>query len=75
MEIVELSAAGEPRGVFAQEPFVDCVGRLELRFEKLSLADTDGQILVIYHAEAGSASAQALSRLAASAPPLAVNES
>jgi transcriptional regulator with XRE-family HTH domain len=50
------------------------VGRLELRYEKLSLADTDGQILVIYHAEAGSASAQALARLAASTPPVAVNE-
>ncbi len=51
------------------------IGRFDLRFEKLSLPDTDGQILVIYHAEAGSASAQALARLAANAPPLAVNES
>lgn len=51
------------------------VGRLALQFEKLSIADTDGQVLVIYHAKPGSASAQALARLAASAPPLAVNES
>jgi transcriptional regulator with XRE-family HTH domain len=51
------------------------VGRLALQFEKLSIADTDGQVLVIYHAKPGGASAQALARLAASAPPLAVNES
>lgn len=40
------------------------VGRLELGFEKLALTDTDGQVLVVYHAEPGSASAQALAQLA-----------
>ena len=39
------------------------VGLLELRREKLPLADSGGQILAIYHAEAGSESAHALSLL------------
>jgi hypothetical protein len=46
------------------------VGRLERHFEKVSIADTDGQVLVVYHADAGSASALALERLAP-APRLA----
>ena len=39
------------------------VGDLELRREKLPLADTDGQILVVYHAEPGSPSAERLALL------------
>jgi transcriptional regulator with XRE-family HTH domain len=39
------------------------VGPLELRREKLSIGDTDGQLLVIYHAEPGSASARSLALL------------
>jgi transcriptional regulator with XRE-family HTH domain len=41
------------------------VGDLSLRREKLPLGESGGQLLVIYHAEAGSASARALSLLAA----------
>jgi transcriptional regulator with XRE-family HTH domain len=44
------------------------VGPLELWLEKLPVNDTDGQLLVIYHAEPGSASAAALDRLVAPAP-------
>jgi len=40
-------------------------GPLELRREKLAIGDSGGQLLVIYHAEPGSASAQALARLGA----------
>jgi hypothetical protein len=40
------------------------VGLLELRREKLPIGDSGGQLLVIYHAEPGSESALALSRLA-----------
>lgn len=39
------------------------VGDLELRREKLGLADTDGQILAVYHAEPGSPSAERLALL------------
>ncbi|WP_045824613.1 helix-turn-helix domain-containing protein [Williamsia herbipolensis] len=39
------------------------VGAMELRREKLPLAGTDGQILAIYHAEAGSDSAMKLATL------------
>jgi transcriptional regulator with XRE-family HTH domain len=42
------------------------VGLLELRREKLPIGDSDGQLLVIYHAEPGSESARALARLATS---------
>jgi transcriptional regulator with XRE-family HTH domain len=41
------------------------VGELSLRREKLPLGESAGKLLVIYHAEPGSASAAALSRLAA----------
>jgi transcriptional regulator with XRE-family HTH domain len=41
------------------------VGRLELRREKLPIGDTDGQLLVIYHAEPGTESAHGLARLTA----------
>jgi len=40
-------------------------GLLELRREKLPVSDTDGQVLVIYHAEPGSDSARSLDRLRA----------
>jgi hypothetical protein len=43
-----------------EHPFV---GPLELRREPLPLPDTDGQMLVVYHAVPGSPSAQALSLL------------
>jgi transcriptional regulator with XRE-family HTH domain len=39
------------------------VGMLELRREKLPIGGSDGQLLVIYHAEPGSDSARALARL------------
>jgi transcriptional regulator with XRE-family HTH domain len=39
------------------------VGMLELRREKLPVPDSGGQILVIYHAEAGSESARSLALL------------
>jgi transcriptional regulator with XRE-family HTH domain len=39
------------------------VGPLELRREKLSIGDSGGQLLVIYHAEAGSDSARSLALL------------
>ena len=39
------------------------VGLLELRREKLSIGDSGGQLLVIYHAEPGSESARSLARL------------
>jgi len=39
------------------------VGPLELRREKLAIGDTDGQLLVIYHAEPGSESARSLALL------------
>jgi transcriptional regulator with XRE-family HTH domain len=42
-------------------------GELSLRREKLPLGESGGQLLVIYHAEPGSASARALSLLAAGA--------
>jgi hypothetical protein len=40
------------------------VGDLELYREKLIVAGTDGQVLVIYHTDPGTASAQALALLA-----------
>ncbi|QYN33484.1 helix-turn-helix transcriptional regulator [Pseudonocardia sp. DSM 110487] len=47
------------------------VGTLELRLEKLPIADSDGQLLVIYHAEPGSESARSLALLGslATEPP------
>ncbi|MDR6612905.1 helix-turn-helix transcriptional regulator [Leifsonia sp. 1010] len=41
------------------------LGMLELSRQKLPIGDSDGQLLVIYHAEAGSASAAALRELRA----------
>ncbi|MBB5897571.1 helix-turn-helix transcriptional regulator [Kutzneria kofuensis] len=41
------------------------VGELDLRHEKLAVTGADGQILVVYHAEPDSRSAQALSLLRA----------
>ncbi len=43
------------------------VGPLELTFQKLQILDTDGQTLVVYQAAPGSASAQALALLGATA--------
>jgi transcriptional regulator with XRE-family HTH domain len=39
------------------------VGTLELRYDKFAIGAADGQVLVVYHAEPDSASAQALSLL------------
>ena len=44
------------------------LGPLTLRREKLPVGGTGGQLLVLYHAEPGSASARALSRLTAAEP-------
>ncbi|MEV6608815.1 helix-turn-helix transcriptional regulator [Kutzneria sp. NPDC051319] len=41
------------------------VGDLDLRHEKLAVTGSDGQILVVFHAEPGSRSAQALALLRA----------
>jgi transcriptional regulator with XRE-family HTH domain len=43
------------------------VGPLELSYEKLPIPDTDRQTLVVYHAQPGSPSAQALALVATSA--------
>ena len=40
------------------------VGELELHYENLQISGTDGQALIIYHADAGSHTAQALAVLA-----------
>jgi transcriptional regulator with XRE-family HTH domain len=45
------------------------VGRLDLRREKLAVGGTDGQLLVIYHAEPGSRSAERLALLGSLAAP------
>ena len=45
------------------------VGPLELSAEKLPIADTDRQLLIIFHAEPGSRSAQALDELTGAPPP------
>jgi MmyB-like transcription regulator ligand binding domain len=45
------------------------VGDLELYREKLIVAGTDGQVLIIYHADPDSASAQALALLGTIAVP------
>jgi len=44
------------------------VGELELRYEKFAIAGAEGQTLVVYHAEPGSRSDQALTLLASIAP-------
>jgi transcriptional regulator with XRE-family HTH domain len=45
------------------------VGDLTLRREKLAIGGTDGQLLVVYHAEAGTSSAEKLDLLASLATP------
>ena len=40
------------------------VGELELHYENLHIAGTDGQTLIIYHGDPGSRTAQALELLA-----------
>ena len=47
-------------GLTLQHPVV---GALDLRREKLAVGGTDGQLLVVYHAEAGSTSAERLALL------------
>jgi transcriptional regulator with XRE-family HTH domain len=47
------------------------VGKLELGYEKLPIADSDRLTLCLYHAEPGSRSAQALALLASAEAPLA----
>jgi hypothetical protein len=51
------------------------VGPLALWREKLPVGDSDGQVLVVYHAEPGSDSARALERLAPAATAMADTES
>ena len=48
------------------------VGDLTLHREKLAIGGTDGQLLVIYHAEPGSSSADKLALLASLARPAVV---
>jgi transcriptional regulator with XRE-family HTH domain len=55
--------AGEPARIRHPQ-----VGMLELRREKLSIGDSGGQLLVIYHAEPGSQSARSLALLSRAAP-------
>jgi hypothetical protein len=43
-------------------------GEFELDFERLCFTGTDHPVIVIYHARAGSPSARALERLAATIP-------
>jgi transcriptional regulator with XRE-family HTH domain len=50
--------AGEPARILHPQ-----VGLLELRREKLSVGDSGGQLLVLYHAEPGSDSARSLALL------------
>jgi hypothetical protein len=57
----DVHARGIPSRVF-NHPHV---GRLELRTEKFFVSDT-GQLLIVYHAEPGTASAEALRRLVGS---------
>ena len=49
------------------------VGELELHYENLQIAGTDGQTLIVYHADPGSPTAQALALLAALAVEHAPN--
>lgn len=50
--------AGEPSRIDHPQ-----VGLLELRRERLTVGGTDGQLLVIYHAEPGSETARSLALL------------
>jgi transcriptional regulator with XRE-family HTH domain len=45
------------------------IGELELHYENLRISGTDGQTLIIYHADPGSRTAQALARLATTLTP------
>jgi transcriptional regulator with XRE-family HTH domain len=74
--VTELSAASDRfRALWARQDVRDkvggtsqmlhpVVGALELRHEKFVLTGADRQIMVMYHAERGSASSEALERLA-----------
>jgi hypothetical protein len=39
------------------------VGELELRYDKFAVTGSDGQVLVVYHAEPGSRTEEALALL------------
>ena len=56
----------EGGGVVMEHP---AVGRLDLRREKLGVGGTDGQVLVIHHAEPGTATAERLVLLGSLAAP------
>jgi len=45
------------------------VGRLDLRREKLGVGGTDGQVLVVYHADPGTPTAERLALLGSLAAP------
>jgi transcriptional regulator with XRE-family HTH domain len=53
-----------PRGAGASQMDHPQVGRVELHYERLLLAGTDGQLLVVHHADPDSPSAQKLAQLA-----------
>jgi transcriptional regulator with XRE-family HTH domain len=53
-----------PGGAGASQIDHPRVGRLELRYERLLLAGTDSQLLVVHHADPESPSAEKLARLA-----------
>lgn len=53
-----------PPGAGASQIDHPQVGRLELRYERLLLAGTERQLLVAYHADPGSASAEKLAQVA-----------
>jgi transcriptional regulator with XRE-family HTH domain len=56
----------EGGGLVMEHP---AVGRLDLRREKLGVGGTDGQVLVIYHAEPGTPTAERLALLGSLAAP------
>lgn len=53
-----------PRGAGASQIDHPQVGRVDLHYERLLLAGTDGQLLVVHHADPDSPSAQKLAQLA-----------
>lgn len=57
------SPAPDPRRHVPEQVLHSRVGDLRLRREKLSTAGTDGLVLVVYHADPGSPSADALTLL------------
>jgi transcriptional regulator with XRE-family HTH domain len=53
-----------PRGAGASQMDHPEVGRVDLHYERLLLAGTDGQLLVVHYADPGSPSAQKVAQLA-----------